>query len=177
MTVSADNPDWSRESSRRHWDPSRKLLRSLRDYQRFHQNNKLVFKLLKKLSVLRYRFWSVISGADIPLIVRIEGGLLLPHPNGVVIHPDTFIGPNCLIHQQVTLGVKNSDSNAPRLMGHVDIGAGAKIIGDITIGKHTIIGANAVVTRDVPDYAIVAGIPAKVIGSTFITEDEGQPVS
>jgi serine O-acetyltransferase len=50
--------------------------------------------------------------------------------------------------------------------GHVDIGAGAKIIGNITIGEHALIGANAVVIKDVPAYAIVAGIPAKVIGST-----------
>ncbi|EMR14359.1 serine acetyltransferase [Methylophaga lonarensis MPL] len=55
---------------------------------------------------------------------------------------------------------------APVIGDHVDIGAGAKIIGNITIGEHALIGANAVVTRDVPPYAIVAGIPAKVIGFT-----------
>ncbi len=55
--------------------------------------------------MLRHRFWSVVTGADIPLGCRIGGGLLLPHPNGVVIHPDAAIGPNCLIFQQVTLGV------------------------------------------------------------------------
>ena len=48
----------------------------------------------------------------------------------------------------------------------MDIGAGAKIIGDITIGEHALIGANAVVVKDVPAYAIVAGIPAKIIGTT-----------
>jgi serine O-acetyltransferase len=68
------------------------------------------------------------------------------------------------------LGVKRHEAMAPTLLGHVDIGAGAKIIGNITIGKHALIGANAVVTRDVPDYAIVAGVPAKVIGTTHLSD-------
>ncbi len=50
-----------------------------------------------KLATLRHRFWSVVSGAEIPLnAVRIAGGLLLPHPHGVVVHPEAVIGPNCL---------------------------------------------------------------------------------
>lgn len=73
---------------------------------------------------------------------------------------------NCLIHQQVTIGIKRGDAGAPVIRGHVDIGAGAKIIGNIIIGEHALIGANAVVTKDVPPLAIVAGIPAKVIGFT-----------
>jgi serine O-acetyltransferase len=119
--------------------------------------------------VLRYRFWSVVTGADIPLNAHIGGGLLLPHPNGVVIHPNSRVGVNCLIHQQVTIGVKRGDSTGPTISGHVDIGAGAKIIGQIYIGEHAMIGANAVVTKDVKAYDIVAGIPAKKIGSTFET--------
>lgn len=166
MTVSAEQADWSREKPRLFWDPSRKLIASIRDYQALNQKSGFFSKIVKKLAVLRYRFWSVITGADIPLTITISGGILLPHPNGIVLHPNSFIGPNCLIHQQVTLGVKRGNEGAPKLMGHVDIGAGAKIIGAITIGKHALIGANAVVTKDVPDYAIVAGIPAKIIGST-----------
>lgn len=169
MTVSAEQADWSREQTRQFWDPSRKLLSSIRDYQASTQKNGFFYKVVKKLAVLRYRFWSVITGADIPLTISMSGGILLPHPNGIVLHPNSYIGPNCLIHQQVTLGVKRGNEGAPKLIGHVDIGAGAKIIGNITIGKHSLIGANAVVTKDVPDYAIVAGIPAKIIGST--TED------
>lgn len=166
MTVSAEQADWSREKPRQFWDPSRKLLLSIRHYQDLNQKNGFFSKIEKKLAVVRYRFWSVVTGADIPLTIAISGGFLLPHPNGIVLHPNSKIGPNCLIHQQVTLGVKRGNEGAPRLMGHVDIGAGAKIIGDITIGKHALIGANAVVTKDVPDYAIVAGIPARIIGST-----------
>ncbi|EGL53326.1 serine acetyltransferase [Methylophaga aminisulfidivorans MP] len=164
--ISAEVPDWTREQSQCFWSPSKKLLRATRDYQKYTANTGFLNKLLKKLAVLRHRFWTVITGADIPLNCQIGGGVLIPHPNGIVIHSAAMIGPNCLIHQQVTIGVKSSNDGAPIIAGHVDIGAGAKIIGHITIGKHAQIGANAVVTKDVPDFAIVAGVPAKVIGST-----------
>jgi serine O-acetyltransferase len=88
--------------------------------------------------------------------------LLLPHPNGVVIHPDAVIGPNCLIFQQVTIGTRDG-STPPVIGGHVDIGAGAKILGALSIGDHASIGANAVVIRDVPEGTTAVGIPAKII--------------
>jgi serine O-acetyltransferase len=106
--------------------------------------------------------WSTCSGAEIALGARIGGGLLLPHPNGVVIHPDVVIGPNCLIFQQVTLGTGGRRSGAPRLGGHVDVGAGAKILGGVSIGDHARIGANAVVLDDVPSGATAVGVPARV---------------
>jgi len=113
-----------------------------------------------KIASLRHRFWSVVTGADIPVNCRLGGGLLIPHPNGIVIHPDAEIGPNCLIFQQVTIG--DAGGGVPRLGGHVDVGAGAKIIGEIVIGDHARIGANAVVITDVPAGATVVGIPARI---------------
>jgi serine O-acetyltransferase len=113
------------------------------------------------MAVLRHHFWSVITGADIPLNCRLGGGLLLPHPNGIVIHPDADIGPNCLLFQQVTIA--NGSGGAPKIKGHVDIGAGAKILGGITIGEHAKIGANAVVLTDVPSGATAVGVPAKIV--------------
>ena len=89
----------------------------------------------------------------------------MPHPNGIVVHPDTVIGPNCLLMQQVTLGVSGRGDGAPCLGGHVDISAGARILGGITIGDHALVGANAVVTKDVEPYAIMAGVPARKIGT------------
>ena len=85
----------------------------------------------------------------------------MPHPNGIVIHPYAEIGPNCLLFQQVTIGA--NDRGVPRIGGHVDIGAGAKVLGPVTIGRHARIGANAVVIDDVPDGATAAGVPARVI--------------
>jgi serine O-acetyltransferase len=106
--------------------------------------------------------WSVVTGADIPINCQIGGGLRMPHPNGIVIHQDAVIGPNCLIFQQVTIGMRDG-SGAPRIGGHVDVGAGAKILGSVTIGNHAKIGANAVVLSDVPEGATAVGIPAKVM--------------
>jgi serine O-acetyltransferase len=105
----------------------------------------------------------VVTGADIPLNCRLGGGLLLPHPNGIVIHPDVEIGPNCLLFQQVTLGA--NDRGVPTIGGHVDIGAGAKVLGPVTVGQHARIGANAVVISDIPTGATAAGVPARVISN------------
>jgi serine O-acetyltransferase len=59
---------------------------------------------MKRIHVLRHRFWSIVCGAEIPINCQIGGGLLLPHPNGIVIASDAVVGPNCLIFHQVTLG-------------------------------------------------------------------------
>jgi len=149
--VSSEIADWTRERPRQFWDPGRKLLFSIRRYQYWHQRRGIIAGILCKGLVLRHRFWSVITGADIPLNCQIGGGLLIPHPNGIVIHPDAAIGVNCLIFQQVTLGIR-SGPGVPIIGGHVDIGAGAKILGPVRIGDHTRIGANAVVTKDVQSH-------------------------
>jgi serine O-acetyltransferase len=157
--ISATEPDWERERpTRGRWEPSKALLKSIRDYQKARDRRS---RLGMKSATLRHRFWSIVTGADIPLTARIGGGLLIPHPNGIVIHPDVEIGPNCLLFQQVTLG--HAPSGLPRLGGHVDVGAGAKIIGGITIGDHARIGANAVVTTDVPAGATAVGNPARLL--------------
>lgn len=161
MTVSATEPDWSRETPRRWWDPPRKLLRSIRQYQAAGQGGG-VATLRRKYWALQHRFWSVVTQAEIDLNARIGGGLMIPHPNGIVIHPKVEIGPNCLIFQQVTLGASGGAPGVPTLGGHVDIGAGAKILGPVSVGDHARIGANAVVLADVPAGAVAVGVPAKV---------------
>lgn len=153
--VSSDVPDWTREVPTKFWDPSRKLLLSIRRYQYWKGRGGLGYVVCKWL-VIRHRFWSVVTGADIPLNCRIGGGLLMPHPNGIVIHPEANIGVNCLIFQQVTVGTR-SGRGTPEIGGHVDIGAGAKILGSVKIGSHARIGANAVVVRDVKDGKTFVG--------------------
>jgi serine O-acetyltransferase len=159
---SAVVPDWSREECSRFWHPSRKLLRALRDYTSAREQGGVRGYVGAKVAAARHRFWSVISGADIPLNAgSIAGGLLMPHPNGIVIHPASQIGPNCLLFQQVTLGT-GPKPGTPRLGGHVDVGAGAKILGGVVIGDHAVIGANAVVVTDVPAWGVAVGVPAVV---------------
>lgn len=162
--ISPEIADWSREHKATfEWLPSRSLLASIRDYQYFSISSNIFSRIiLRKIAILRHRFWSVITGADIPLNCQIGGGLLLPHPNGVVIHSEVNIGPNCLIFQQVTIGMKG-ELGLPVIGGHVDIGAGAKILGNVNIGNHACIGANAVVIQDVPAGKSAVGIPARII--------------
>ncbi|MBU2969540.1 hypothetical protein KO527_09310 [Pseudoalteromonas sp. C2R02] len=159
--VSSIIPDWERERPRKFWDPSRKLLLSIRKYQAINKNS-FSGKLISKYWVFIHRFWSVITGAEIDLSCQIGGGLLIPHPNGIVIHAYAKIGVNCLIFQQVTIG-SHEDFKAPVIRGHVDIGAGAKILGIIEVGEHAKIGANAVVVKNVEALTTVVGIPAKVV--------------
>jgi serine O-acetyltransferase len=162
MKTSLTETDWSRErKSFFPWLLSRSLLSSIRQYQQYAKSRNPYFVLLKKITVLRCRFWSVVTGADIPINSRLGGGLLLPHPNGIVIHSGAEIGVNCSIFQQVTIGTR-SGSGTPIIGGHVDIGAGAKVLGSVRVGNHAVIGANAVVLTDVPDNCIAIGVPAVV---------------
>lgn len=153
--ISAKVPDWSREEVRQFWDPGYKLLRSIRRYQAAKSRGGPVSWVQTKYWALVHRFWSVITQSEIHLNTHIEGGLRLPHPTGIIIHPSARIGPNCMIFHQVTL------VSSVVLGGHVDLGAGAKIIGPLTIGDHVTVGANSVVTRDVEAGSTVAGVPAR----------------
>ena len=155
--ISATEPDWSREEGPGH---DKRLVRAFRRYQHWRARPGPLAALLRRRWALSHRFWSVVTQAELQLNCEIGGGLRIPHPNGIVIHPDAVIGPNATIMSQVTIGTDRR-GGAPRIGGHVDIGAGARILGPIRIGDHVQIGANAVVTRDVPDRMVAVGIPAK----------------
>lgn len=155
--VSATEPDWSREAVRRFWDPGQKLIRSIRRYQAAKARGGVLAKVSAKRWAFSHLIWSTVTQCEIHLNTQIAGGLRLTHPTGIVIHPDAVIGPNCMIFHQVTL------AGAVKLGGHVDIGAGAKILGPLSIGDHARIGANAVVTGNVADGETVVGIPARPV--------------
>lgn len=170
--IGAELPDWRREKPTRFWDPSRKLLLTVRRYQYWRSKRGIIAGFFRRVVVLRYRFWSVVTGADIDLMARIGGGLLLPHPNGVVIHPAATIGVNCLIHQQVTIGTRNDETpeteRVPVIEEGVRIYSGARILGPVRIGAHATIGANSVVLEDVPVNATVVGAPARRVRPSAI---------
>ncbi len=171
--ISASAPDWRREAPARLWDPPRRLLRTIRRWQAWRDRGG-VWNRLRVVWTVEYRFWSAVTGAEIPLETRIGGGLLIPHANGIVVHAHSLVGPNCLLFQQVTLGVGGKKPGAPVLGGHVDIGAGAKVLGGVTIGDHARVGANAVVLDDVPAGATAVGIPARVVGQSAAADPSNE---
>lgn len=101
---------------------------------------------------------------EIPISVKIGNGFILYHANGVIMHPNSIIGNNCAVLQQSTIGNNRKSRTQVAALGDgVSIGAGARLIGPIKIGSNVLIGANAVVTHDVPDNCTVAGIPAQIL--------------
>jgi serine O-acetyltransferase len=82
---------------------------------------------------------------------------------GVVIHKKAIIGMECLIGTNVTVGGRSGFPEVPVIGNNVYIATGAKVLGPITVGNNVTIGANSVVINNVPDNAIVAGVPARII--------------
>jgi len=92
---------------------------------------------------------------------KIGGGLFIQHGFATIIAA-AEIGQNCWINQQVTLGFSNT-TDAPTLADNVTVSAGAKVIGKVTVGANSQIGANAVVVKDVPPNCTVVGVPAYIV--------------
>jgi len=112
--------------------------------------------LLKK----RIRF-----GIDIYPRTKIGKGFYIGHFGTIIVSSHAFIGDNCNISQGVTIGMasRGEKKGVPEIGDRVYIGPGAKLLGKISIGNNVAIGANAVVINDVPDNAVVVGVPAKVV--------------
>ena len=128
----------------------------------------LIARIISQLS----RF---LTGIEIHPKAKIGKNLFIDHGLGVVIGETSEIGDNVTIYHMVTLGgiapSINSDSQReikrhPTLMDNVVVGSGAQILGPVIIGKNAKVGANAVVTKNVPDNAVMIGIPAKNVGTT-----------
>ena len=141
---------------------SQRLLASIHDYQRHDCRAGPWHKLMRKIAKARHLFWSILTESDIRPEASLGRNLMLPHPNGVVIHEDSVIGDDCMIMQQVTIGMIGEDQ-VPKIGNRVYIGAGAKIIGKVSVGDDSRIGANAVVTKDVPPFCTAVGVPARII--------------
>lgn len=141
---------------------SEKLISSIHQYQKYRCARGPIGRLLCSVGKLRYMFWTITTGSDIHRDARIASSARFPHLTGIVVHRDAVVGDRCLVMQQVTLG-QTGDSGAPTVEEDAYIGAGAKVIGEITIGARARIGANAVVLKDVPPDATAVGVPARII--------------
>ena len=113
-------------------------------------------------SVLRYLIFFLYNSVIEPACDIGEDSYFVHGGIGVVLHPRCRIGSRVVIGQGVTLG-GSFGSGPPTVENDVWIGPGARLLGEINIGQNCIIGANAVVIRDVPENSVVAGVPAKII--------------
>jgi len=114
----------------------------------------------------RYKY-----GFDIPILTKIGSGLFISHFGCIIVNPLAKIGENCNLSPGIVIGKQNrgKTKGVPQIGDFVFIGPGSKIIGNIIIGNNAVIGANSVVVNDVPENAVVSGIPAEIIsfkGST-----------
>ena len=130
------------------------------------------------------QFSRFLTGIEIHPKAKIGNNLFIDHGMGVVIGETSDIGDNVTIYHMATLGgispSINSDDQRntkrhPTLMDNVVVGSGAQILGPVTIGKNAKIGANAVVTKDVPQNAIMVGIPAKNVGESSVDDQTFKP--
>ena len=104
-------------------------------------------------------------GISIPYNTRIGPGLYIGHHGGIVINYDVVIGEDCNLNHEVTIGAKygGKTPGIPVIGDRVYLGPGCKVIGGIRLGNGVAVGANSVVIDSVPDFGVVAGVPAKVI--------------
>ncbi len=124
----------------------------------------LVRKPFSLLYHFLYKLVQVLTGVELPCECVVGRRFRIDHFGGIIISGYASFGDDCVVRNGVTVGLKRVEHPvAPRFGNHVDIGAGAKVLGDITIGDHVHIGANAVVLHDVPSHCTVLGIPAKVV--------------
>jgi serine O-acetyltransferase len=98
---------------------------------------------------------------ELPRSTQIGPGLRIEHFGGILINCQAVAGRNLTLTQGVLLG--QTDTGIPTLGDGVTLGVGARIIGGITIGNHVQVGTGAVVTKSFPDYAVVAGVPARLL--------------
>ena len=130
------------------------------------------------------QFSRFLTGIEIHPKANIGKNLFIDHGMGVVIGETSDIGDNVTIYHMATLGGISPSVNSneqrnikrhPTLKDNVVVGSGAQILGPVTVGKNAKIGANAVVTKDVPENAVMVGIPAKNVGETSSSDENFKP--
>lgn len=131
---------------------------------RYKINNKFVRKPFSFIYKSSYKIVQIVTGIELPCEVKVGRNFKIDHFGGIIISGYAVFGDNCIIRNGVTVGLRHINNPvAPKIGNNVNIGAGAVVLGDITIGDNVDIGANAVVIKDVPSNSIAVGVPAKII--------------
>jgi len=121
----------------------------------------LLRKALSLLYKIAYKLIQIITGIDLPCEAQVGRNFIIDHFGGIIVSGYARFGDNCRIRNGVSVGLRRVESPcAPVIGNNVDIGAGAKLLGEITIGDNVLIGANAVVITDVPSNSVAMGVPA-----------------
>ncbi|MFN6992247.1 MAG: serine O-acetyltransferase EpsC [Fervidobacterium sp.] len=136
--------------------------KSLRLYRLSHAFYLSGFKFV---AYFLYNLNRVLYSVDIHPAAKLEPGIVIDHGTGLVIGSTTEVGSGTIIYHGVTLGAKEikKGKRHPTIGRNVVLGAGAKVIGPITIGDGAGIGANSVVLKDIPPYSTVVGIPGRIV--------------
>ena len=127
--------------------------------------HRAVRRLARVVYRVLYRYIRNHYGIELPWTVELGRRVVIEHQGAIVIHGYAQIGDDCIVRQAVTIGNRYTERprDAPRLGSRVNIGAGAQILGDVSIGNDVRIGANAVVLSDIPSGATAVGVPAVVV--------------
>ena len=141
----------------------------------YKENGQLIIKIFG--IKIKFKWANINQLEDVCCIQNlpklIKQNTYFPHPVGIVIHPDVEIGKNCTIFQNVAIGrgkyIEHNQSDVPILGDNVTIYANSVITNGIRVGNNVTIGAGSIVLKDVPDNAIIAGNPARIIKQKDIT--------
>ncbi|MBN1472509.1 MAG: serine acetyltransferase [Syntrophaceae bacterium] len=132
-----------------------------------HRNKRRLFylRLLSPFLTILEKVTEITTGISLPPTARIGKGLYIGHFGGIIVSPLAVIGDYCNLSQGVSIGQagRGGDQKVPFIGDRVFIGPGAKLFGGIRIGNDVAIGANAVVTKNLPDMAVAVGVPAKIV--------------
>ena len=123
----------------------------------------LLRKFFSLIYHVLYKLVQILTGIELPCEVPVGRNFVIDHFGGIIISGYAKFGDNCRLRDGVVVGLRRVEEKcAPIIGNNVDIGSGAKLLGQIKIGDNVLIGANAVVLCDVPDNSIAVGVPAVV---------------
>lgn len=143
---------------------------------RYTIKNRWIRKPFSFLYKVLFVFIQIITGIELPCETKIGRRFKIEHFGDIIISGDAEFGDDVVIRNGVTVGLRHTQvRGSPSIGNRVDIGAGAKLLGPIRIGDDVIIGANAVVIKDIPPQSVAVGVPARIISkkSTDFTELNG----